>query len=321
MNRIYIFYLMALCAVGQLQCSFSENSSLFRGTYSENYIVRWAFQELCDHTFDPRTNPFAWPTSRTGVSFNPEKVKAGDLIFVRDVDAFFATLYKKIECPFVMITSGESRDKVEKRHMAYLDTKNIIAWFSVHPSCVTHPKFYPIPLGIFQDKKYYRSRKSLTHAFAGLRSTPKTELLYMNFGDLKGKKPERADVQALFKRAGYCYTVEKRLPFLEYMNEMAKFKFTLSPPGYGPDCYRTWEALLVGSIPIVKSSHLDSLFKGLPVLIVDDWSAITEEFLEHSYKRLCSKKSSIAPLFIEYWAQKIHKVKNSFMRSQKRKKS
>ncbi len=283
--------------------------------------MRWGFQELCDYSFDPRTDPYAWPTSRYGVTFNPAKVCGGELIFVRDLDAFFKTIYKQITHPFVMITAGEARDKVQQRHMAYLNDDKIIAWFSVHASSSTHPKFYSIPLGIFQDQKYYHQRKSLSHHFALLRRSPKAKLLYMNFGDLKGRKPERASVQKLFKTAKYCYTVKKRLSFLDYMAEMANFKFTLSPPGYAPDCYRTWEALLVGSIPIIKASHLDSLFKGLPVLIINDWSDITEEFLECSYKKLSRKTYSIELLHLEYWAQKIKNVRDSFMATQERKKS
>ena len=45
---------------------------------------------------------------------------------------------------------------------------------------------------------------------------------------------------------------------------MAKAKFALSPGGTGPDTYRTWEALLVGTIPIVKTSQLDNLYSDLP---------------------------------------------------------
>ncbi len=322
MKRIYVFfYSMLFLGVWSTHCSFKEDSAHFKGNYSENYVMRWAFQELCDYSFDPRVGRYLWPTSSNGVTFDPEKVQGGELIFVRNVELFFKTIYSKIEHPFVMITAGEYRDKVKKEHLACLDDTKIIAWFSVHPCSSTHPKFHAIPLGLVQDKKYYHQRKVLTHRFARLRKAPKTQMLYMNFGDLKGKKPERADVHERFKSARYCYAVQKRLPFLEYMEEMANFKFTLSPPGYGPDCYRTWEALLVGSIPIVKRSHMDSLFEGLPVLLIDDWDQITESFLERSYKRLSRKRHYIQPLFIEYWAQKIKYVRDSFMATQRKEQS
>jgi hypothetical protein len=36
--------------------------------------------------------------------------------------------------------------------------------------------------------------------------------------------------------------------------EKINYAFVASPYGGGPDCHRTWEALILGCIPIVKSS-------------------------------------------------------------------
>lgn len=56
---------------------------------------------------------------------------------------------------------------------------------------------------------------------------------------------------------------------------MTEYAFVLSPFGNGMDCHRTWEALLCGCIPIVRSSVFDEMFEGLPVLIVKNWSDIS----------------------------------------------
>ncbi len=50
---------------------------------------------------------------------------------------------------------------------------------------------------------------------------------------------------------------------------MAESKFVLSPPGFGEDCYRTWEAVLLGAVPIVRRSPLQQLYDGAPVVVVD----------------------------------------------------
>ena len=116
-------------------------------------------------------------------------------------------------------------------------------------------------------------------------------------------KPERAWVVEYFEYKNYCFKVTERLPFPEYMKQMSDFKFSLSPRGYGPDTYRTWEALMVGSIPIVHTSQLDSLYADLPIVIVDNWETITQEFLEKKYKEITSKKWPIDKLFMEYWVR------------------
>ncbi len=292
-----------------------EHSSLYTGTYTENYVNRWAFQKLSDHCYDPHTNTYAWPTNQEGVSFNPNNVQPGDIVFVRQVHKFMKKVHPQITHPYIMITAGEMRDQVTKEHLAYLDDENIIAWFAVHHDCYeTHPKFHQLPLGIYQDKKYYKPRKKLTKTFARWRAQPKEQLLYSNYGDLKGAKPERAELDAYLQDKDFCYTVKNRMPFLEYMEQMASFKFSLSPRGYGPDTYRTWEALLVGSIPIIKSSQLDSLYADLPVLIIDDWQCITKEFLEQKYLELTAKKWSLEKLFVEYWQRQIHLIRDAFLR-------
>jgi len=84
---------------------------------------------------------------------------------------------------------------------------------------------------------------------------------------------------------------------------MVRYKYVLSPHGNGLDCHRTWEALALGCIPIVKTSPLDPLFDGLPVLIVQDWSHITKQLLAENIT------GSMEKLSMEYW---IDKIKNSY---------
>ena len=63
-------------------------------------------------------------------------------------------------------------------------------------------------------------------------------------------------------------------------HEMNKFKFIISPRGAGIDCHRTWEALYLGCIPIVLSSSIDEIYHDLPVLVLKDWSELSEELSE-----------------------------------------
>lgn len=54
----------------------------------------------------------------------------------------------------------------------------------------------------------------------------------------------------------------------------------MSPHGRGLDCYRTWEALFCGCIVVAKRSPIDSLYRDLPVALVDDYREITARRLE-----------------------------------------
>ena len=68
-----------------------------------------------------------------------------------------------------------------------------------------------------------------------------------------------------------------------FYETLSRFKFVYSPHGRGLDCYRTYEAIYLGSYPIVKTSSLDILFSDLPVLIVEKWEDITLDLLRETY--------------------------------------
>jgi hypothetical protein len=89
---------------------------------------------------------------------------------------------------------------------------------------------------------------------------------------------------------------------------MTKYAFVLSPHGNGLDCHRTWEALILGCIPIVKRSLLDSLYEDLPVLIVYNWFNVNESLLNSTIKKFKSKVFNYNKLKLEYW---INIIKNS----------
>mmetsp|Transcript_4655 Transcript_4655/g.5988 ORF Transcript_4655/g.5988 Transcript_4655/m.5988 type:complete len:618 (-) Transcript_4655:63-1916(-) len=123
---------------------------------------------------------------------------------------------------------------------------------------------------------------------------------------------------------------ENLIDFVDFLKPLeswllhSNYAFEICPQGNGIDTHRTWEALLLKTIPIVRTSSLDPLYKGLPVVIVNNWKEITG-----SQGRLNLKKwhSQLAPLFehkleeelrdkltVEYWSKLIQqKTKNKLL--------
>lgn len=64
--------------------------------------------------------------------------------------------------------------------------------------------------------------------------------------------------------------IQKPIPRQQLMELMAKYTFVLSPPGWGYDCFRTWEIVAVGATPIVidVASFDMRLFDGVQTWIV-----------------------------------------------------
>jgi GR25 family glycosyltransferase involved in LPS biosynthesis len=93
----------------------------------------------------------------------------------------------------------------------------------------------------------------------------------------------------------------------------AKYAFVLSPHGNGLDCHRTWEALALGCIPIVKKSPIDKLYKELPVLIVNEWKDVSQKLLEETVINFQKMKFNYERLTLKYWLNKINLFKTNII--------
>ena len=298
------------------------SAGLFEENASDNFVIRWAFQAICDHSFDPRKpgqngHGQMWPTPTTTGSyatFDPATVKPGDLVFVRDAPLFFKKMHPQIQVPYCILTHGECLDMFKESYFKYLNDGKVLAWFTIHHSAINHEKVHPIPLGIVQYLEMYEKRGEMNKLFMKLRKNKKEKLLYMNFKDWHN--PERTRIRKLFLDKPFC-DVNDNCRFNQYIKETAEHKFQLSPPGLGPDCYRVWESLLVGTIPIVEHSYFDWMYEGLPVLFIDKWEEVTPEFLEQKYREFHSRKWNIEKLYMEYWLAQIQSVRERVMLSLK----
>ena len=282
----------------------------YDGPASENFIIRWAFQAICDHEFDLVKNYGVCPASEgKKVTFDPEDVKPGDIVFVRDFKTYFKQKHQEITVPYFILTHGEFRDKFKKKYLKYLEDDRILAWFTIHPIAIEHERVIPLPLGVVQHKKNHDRQKQTHENFMKLRARNKEKLLYMNFTEWH--MPFRTRIRKIFEDKPFC-TYAKRCSFEKFMTDLASHKFAVSPPGLGPDCYRVWECVMVGTIPIVEHSYLDYLYEGLPVLFIDDWEEVTEEFLNRKYREMTAKIYSQKTLSMEHWVDVIDSVRKKF---------
>jgi hypothetical protein len=81
-----------------------------------------------------------------------------------------------------------------------------------------------------------------------------------------------------------------KVGFEEYLRNVSKSYFIISPNGNGIDCHKTWESLYLKSIPIVTNSINISFYKDYPILIIDKWSDLNNiELNEELYNKIISK--------------------------------
>jgi hypothetical protein len=160
--------------------------------------------------------------------------------------------------------------------------------------------------------------RSLLEVFRNTTGALRPKLLMVN------SKPRKMREQLLERvlhnfngRVHNTYLERKRDRYGLYLREMRKSKFILSPPGLGLDCYRHWEALYMGTIPVIE--HLNRTdgwyrnFDDLPVAWIDHYDNLTADWLENvAYPQIVSnyKKYNYAKLTRQWW---IHKIQNTLL--------
>lgn len=303
---IFIFFLLILPSKAEIfqfptikiLKQIPKNSS--RRLSSKPYISGDTFRALGDFIID-----------KTNTKIDTEKIKAGDIIFIKNhtvfLDFFFKNVHPTISCKYILITHNEDKSNFDS-YLPYLDDDNIIAWFGVNLT-LNHKKAFAIPIGLAN--RYWKHGNIEIIDKISKINPEKKFLLYMNF-TVNTNSKKRKKVAEYFNQKNFCHKIEFG-DFQNYIIDLKKSKFVLSPEGNGIDCHRTWEALYMGAIPIVSRSGICSLFTDLPVIIIDNWETITPDFLNAKYKEISfkkqNKKYNLDKLFTDYWHNKILEYK------------
>ncbi len=176
--------------------------------------------------------------------------------------------------------------------------KNIKKWYAVN--CMVD-EAHGIPFGVKPG-----TEEGLSKGY----TNKKDKTLYVNFQMCTSQRKAYIDY---FNAAQLEWVTlrQERIPSDQYINEMASHKFILCPDGNGPDCYRTWEALYLGSIPIVSHSKATSYFDDLPILFLNQNDGeISKEFLEEKYEEISSKEWNMEKITRGYWNNRIRQNGN-----------
>lgn len=215
---------------------------------------------------------------------NPSLVYANSSLLNRFkpklLESEFISKLKKFKNPFKLILHN-SDDSFDEAHKILFDIPNIKKIYSQNVN-TTHERLIPIPIGLansrwkWGDLNYFNSVVK--------EDIPKTELVYFNFEVLGG---ERKYWRPLCYAAGIRLNLpdRPRLEFKEYVKDLARHKFCLSPEGNGIDCHRMWECFYLKIVPIchrnVVTEHFAKLF---PIVLVDDWNKFELSELDGVYE-------------------------------------
>jgi hypothetical protein len=241
---------------------------------------------------------------------------------------FVSSILPKITMPFYLV-SGDSDLDVQKEGLApelfttLIESPYLLKWFAQNITDPPAPKVFQMPIGL----DYHTISNEPNHwwkmhnegsnpveqesILTNIRQSMKpfderTCKIFSNVHHRLDRYGDRGSaINALYNKQDLIENASTYLSRTQTWREMGKYSFVLSPFGNGYDCHRTWEALCLGAIPIVRANEFKALFADLPVLNVDEWSDVTQELLQTTIREFKERKFNYDKLTLKYWTDQL----------------
>ena len=170
----------------------------------------------------------------------------------------------------------------------------------------TSPRVVTFPIGHpYSDEKeiVFLNQLALGH-------TADVNICFMCFLRSIPRTPNPRDgIYEMFQGHGWVTTnggFDHIAPDIFYQ-DMRHHTYTISPPGAGLDCHRHWEAMALGSIPIVLRSRATDILEDMPCLRVDHWGEVALELLLTEKDKLQDRfnHGSMEKMDMDFWRKRI----------------
>jgi len=286
------------------------------------YVGSVGIRKSCDMT--------SLDNTRTIQEYDFSKLSNNDVIYIKlDKIPAFAQIVHTIKVNFVLVsgcsdyTTPTDLFTSEEEFLKFVNSSNINHWF-IQNCVIKHEKITQLPIGLDYHTMSERDmewglkttsldqEKILQKVISKSKPFCEREIkCYSNFHFQMNTKYgyDRKDAYNQVPKE-LVYYEKNHIKRLNTWENQINYAFVLSPHGNGLDCHRTWEALVLGCIPIVKKSPLDDMYKDLPVLIVNEWSDITKDLLNNTIEKFKNKTFNYDKLLQSYWIRKIRSYTN-----------
>lgn len=218
---------------------------------------------------------------------------------------------KKLKHKYVLISASDDRSAtdflspVELQNL--LSCKNLVAFF-VENLNIEHPKIFCLPTGLYNDGVALRYLEK-----EGEKSPEPKKKKFKIYCQYRDTHEDRKRATKFAKNSSLCefkphitLTNENSHMRFETLEKLKQHAFTLCPRGAGIDTHRLFEAICLKSIPIVKSSTIDSIHKMMPVIVVKKWEDINQEMLKQNLNYLNNKFKQVPKCATkEFWLDHI----------------
>lgn len=340
----YFYYPLRKTVMRALDPTWRNRARVYRFSPEEEeaeerdmYVSSTVMRDGCDLIWDE------FEPEPPAAFFKP--LAEGTVVFVNTmhVPRFIAEILDRMEGRLVLVTARENNSTADFDAARVKASGKVIHWFmenfELDPSWVESGWITLLPLGLNYHKLDPQSpnqsrdmglparpgnqqltMKAIREQIPPFRDKPLR--VYCNFHlnmDTFLRHPHarkrhlaRLEARDSLKGKGQIMLWEPRqAPRNQVWMRHKDVSFEVSPRGNSIDCHRTWEALILRSVPIVKTTSLDPMYEGLPVAIVKDWNEVTPQALADWRERFADWFDAPLPdqLFSNYWINRFHSFK------------
>jgi len=231
------------------------------------------------------------------------RIRNNDVVYVHTdppmIRYFLDTIVpylKKQQIKVILFTGKETLPQVRRTALSerLLACDQIRLWISQNPIYQNHPKYFAFPYGLRSSHRML----DIYHAYYRRSNASKTIVL-SNMAQLAHhhlpKDHIRNKHQVLFHK--------NKLTIEEYMDTLHRSKFTVSTAGDREDCYRHYESILMGCIPVSNISK--SLYGPI---FGDSMVFMSDNELVACVKNKCGltyQKPNLDIVLLQYWKDRV----------------
>ena len=186
------------------------------------------------------------------------------------------------------------------------------------PTNVSHPKIVVIPLGLNPQKRERVVRQLMAGIENASHVQPADFMMVKGFtlgrGHSRHSKglPRKENRKRWLRHIAPLFNTTLRRATTEhidpsdYYSLMRHHQYVLSLPGTGMDCFRTWEALYAGRVPVVSDWLHHSVYHELPV-VRTELKNLTVLELEDAWRRFSrpAARYNVGRLWMQWWMARI----------------
>ena len=320
-SLVILVILLIVC----LNCNVDNFYNITSINYKTYYFNKNGLAQLCDKKLDIIV-------SDSNSNFDKkyfENLKDGDKVFLTtNMFKKFIESIKLNKYIVIILSCSDSGFPYEfskndnYNYLKYIQHNKFITsvFCSNYDLTYKHHKIKSLPIGIDYHGKIARTSSNLSPNKQEDKllniyknSSPFEKRLnrtysFFQFAMFDRHNRDRYVAQDALKKINFNDYQKSKMNREDTWRKMVQYKFIISPHGNGLDCHRTYEAIALGCIPIVKTSTLDLMYKDMPIIILNDWNDISLELLNEKIKDALKKSKDTITL--NYWKNII--FNNSF---------